>query len=647
MTAIANNADYTDCVEQADTPKKSGYHYSTTRPAGDSRSFIGTPIAGFGGVITVERGIVRKSSTGGTVSIWVGCHAGNSGQKTITWDMQDGSRAVTDTVSGYAGLSKTLVFADGEHGWKEIQIPLQSWTLTDWEHVVFRITNVTIDNAAPFYEATTNVVYIRIDDNSVVNTSRLFCDKDHVSASDSNAGTQAAPFATLKKLADEMVTQNKSGYVVAAATAYEELGRVSGSGWSGWSFNRTTGGANYNDFLKVDGLDTSGNRISTAFTGAPLIDNDYQDDPAENNPACGLYIHSGNSLWFSDIEMQNCRQGFLLHPQGSGFSKIIAERIESHGHVGGDNRASFRWDNSIDCLIHNCKGYRNYDNRSGNTANPYNDANLTAGTYNGESIYSAHNGFQAFGADSVVIEYSEFSWCGRGIYGKEQRDVSGSLSQSIWVRNCKFDWCGNVAYESANQGNRPGAKNAGFMFNTAYKTTGLFFAKDGGSIGDQADGAFVFNNSGDEVDYLYHIQGATGVRVVDNSLDNDNSSFGGTPKVINLMTPENGSFSTFVASSKANTLHSTAQNFFVDENGANEVQETTLGGWQTVYTDHATPATSYMSEDPEENSNTTDPGFTDAANGDFSRSGSPTDSYYGNSPRGALFDASTVVGNYG
>ena len=580
------------------------------------------------------------------MSIWVGRFLGNSGEVTVTWGAQDGSRTVLNSVVGYNGLNKNVVFANGEYGWKEVQIPLQTWTQTDADHFLFEVTNVVIDNAEPFYAATTNQCLIRIVDDSVINTARLFVDKDAAGASDSNAGTQAAPFLTLNKLATEMVTQNKSGYVVAAATPYEELGRVSGSDWSGWSFDRSSGGADFTDMLTVTGLDTAGNRISTAFTGAPIVDNDYQQGNIVVNDAAALYLHAANSMIFEDLELQNCRQGFLFHPQGAGFNRIYAERIESHGHVGGDNRASFRWDNSKDCVIHNCQAYRNYDNRSGNVANPYNDPNLTAGTFNGQAIYSAHNGFQSFGSDNVIVEYTDISWTGRSVYGKEQRDVDGALVQSIWVRNCNISWAGNVAYESANQGARPGAKNIGYMFNGVYKATGHVLMKDGGSSGSQADGGFIFNNSGDEIDFLADIQGYTGIRQADNIAYTANASFAGTPKVINLQTPENGSFSTFLDFSKANTLHPTAQNFFVDENGANEVELNSLATWQAVYSTNPTPATSYMSENPDEESDTTNPNMTDTANGDFSRSGTPTDSYYDGSARGAITNTITVVGNY-
>lgn len=634
--------------QQATEPYANGNYPSSAAPSGGGgdQSWTTAPKTGYGGIVTLERAVTRKGSTGGNISIWVGRWLGNSGAITVTWGVQDGSRTAVSSITGYNALSKTVTFADGEYGWKEVVLPLETWAQTDADHLLFEVTNVSINNAEPFYAATTNRCLVRIVDDSVINTARLFVDKDHVSASDSNAGTQAAPFLTLNKLATEMTTQNKSGYVVAAATAYEELGRVSGSDWSGWSFNRSTGGADFTDMLMVTGLNSAGNRISTAFTGAPVVNNNYQQGNIVVNDAAALYLHAANSMIFEDLELENCQQGFLFHPQGGPFLRIYAERIESHGHVGGDNRASFRWDNSKHCVIHNCRGYRNYDNRSGNVANPYNDANLTAGTFNGQAIYSAHNGVQAFGANNVIVEYSDLSWLGRPVYGKEQRNVDGTLEQSIWVRNNKISWAGNVAYESANQGARPGAKNVGYMFNGVYKATGHVFMKDGGSSGDQADGAFIFNNSGDEIDFLYHASGVTGVRAEDNIAYTANASFAGTPKVIDLMIPENGAFSTFVDSSKANTLHPTAQNFFIDENGLNEVELNSLAAWQTSYTDFPTPATSYMSEDPDEESSTTNPNMAGPANGNYTRSGTPTDSYYGGSQRGAMTNPITVIGTY-
>jgi len=54
---------------------------------GGDQFFSASPVAGYGGVVTLERSIARKSSTGGTVSIYVGRWLGNSGQLTITWAM--------------------------------------------------------------------------------------------------------------------------------------------------------------------------------------------------------------------------------------------------------------------------------------------------------------------------------------------------------------------------------------------------------------------------------------------------------------------------------------------------------------------------------------------------------------------------------
>lgn len=647
MATIPNQPlDLSDWYRFATSPRLRGSNPLNTSI---TRSVAGTSVPGFAGVFMLERAITRATSTGVEVDVWHGRFKGNSGDATVTWQIVDGSRTAVNAVSGYNALSKTISFSDGEYGWKKITVPLQTWVQTDDDHVVLEITNVTINEASPdpFYSAKNNKCLIRIIDNSVINNSRLWLDKDHPSASDTNPGTQTQPFLTANKLFDEMNTQQKKGYVVAASTPYEELRRVGQSDWSGFSFERTVGGANFSELLTLTGLNSSGQRITTPFDGtAPVFDNNYQQGSQAAHPACAMYIHSGAFLLFEDLELRNCQQGFLVNPSGTNINHIYAERIWSHGHIGGDNRAGFRWDNVSDSVIHNCKINNIYDNRNTNVSNPHNDTYLTSGTYNGQAVYSGHNGVQSFGADRMVVEYCDIEWVGRGIYGKEQRNVNGPLEQSMWVKNNQIRWAGIAAYECANQGARPGAKDVGMMFNTVYKAQYLILIKDGNASGGQADGAFVFNNSTDQVDNLYHFHGITGVRTADNLLANFNSHFTGSKKVINYGVPENPTWSTFVDFAKSNSIPAAANNFWLDQYGGNPTQKTTLAGWQSIYTDNPTPAASYMSENPEQFSDTNDPGFIDTANGDFTRAGNPMDSMFGPSPRGALIDQYTVVGCY-
>lgn len=619
----------------------------STASSGSVRSYVSTPVAGYGGVIMLDRSIAWADA-GDTATVWIGRWLGNSGGITITWDIADGSVATTTAVTGYAGLIKIVTFDDGEYGWKSIDIPLAARALPDRQHIVLRVTSVEISNAAPFYSAATNQCYVRIDNGTVVNPDRLWCNKDHSSASDSNAGTQSAPFLTLQRLADQMVSQNKSGYVVAASTPYQELRKISGAPHGGMTIYRPTGGENYNDFIYLDGLASNGARISTAFTGTPIIDNQWITSSGSWGD-CPLFIYNADSIWVCDFEMRNCANGFMTDPGGSGCSKIIAERIDSHHMIGGDNIASFRWDNSDYCVIHNCRAHHNYDNRPTSAQNPYGDSIITAGNYSGQTVYGPHNGIQAFGGNQMIVEYSDIHDVSRPVYGKEQRGpdqpsgYSFALDQSIWVRNSYIHKATSSAYDPHNQGARPGAKNIGFMFNAVLDADHFVYAADGGASGGQATGAYIFNNSGYHVEGPYDIRGMTGVRAGDNILHTPNPLIGNsTPKVIDLLNAENGVDATRVESSKGNTYY----NYPALEFNIGSHQETTLAGFASVYTDHTASVSAYLTENPEASYSTADPNFVSPSTGNFARTGTPTDSFLGPSARGAKVDPQTVVGNY-
>lgn len=652
-TVINKNQNLADYVTNVGGPMDGKKLFSAPNGyVSDTRNYSGTPLPGYGGLITLERAIVTKTSTGGQVDIWIGRWMGNSGGVTVTWEALDGSLPISSMVNGYAGLDKTVTFADGEHGWLKVSIPLQSWQLVDWEYFVFRVTNVTIDNAAEFYNSAANECYICIDDKTVVNQDRLFCDKDHPSASDSNPGTSALPFLTTQKLLDEINTQQKRGYIVAAASVYEELRKKSGSSIGGTTLDRDTG-SGYDSILAIDGLNSAGER-TTNFVGRPILDNSFQKSEDPNNGTAGFYVHRGGWFWLRDIEVRNCETGVVTNTTADfgGVSHFICERVSSHGIVGEGNIAAFRFDNSESCIMHNCEIYDTFDSRIENIANPFGNAHLTAGQYNGQNVYAGHNGFQAFGAEKTVIEFCYFHDLRRAIYAKEQRDLFG-LDQSVWVRNNHFERIVYAAYDSANQGaaqssgvTRGGAKNIAFMFNTVYRAASFVSMVDGGATSGQADGAFIFNNSGYSIDGLFGVRGVTGVRCADNIIDTPEPDIGNvTPKVVNITPAENLADDTFVDLSTSNVFANMPSLEF-NIYGSPGHQETTLAGWQTVFTDHAAAASLHMAADPEVGSTQYDPLFVDPESGNFARSSQLQDGFLGGSVRGAVVDDSTVIGRY-
>lgn len=634
---MAGNSAYSATASQATNPA-----------SGVTRSYTAlSAMLGFGGVIMNERNI-QWQQVGDTVTIWIGRWEGNSGEITVNWELLDGSRTVANSVVNYAGLNRTLVIPNLSYGWHPITFQLQNWTQTDRDHIVFNVTSVTIDNGAPFYASATNQTYIRIDDQAVINSGRLWLDKDHPSASDSNPGTQSLPFATPQKLLDEMVSQNKSGYIVKAATRYETLTKKSGATWGGATINRLSGGANYNDFLCLDGLDANGNRITTPFVGLPRLDNNYQDANPGVDYNVALHIWNGSSIWLCDLELANSRMG-LMTGQSTVTQKILCERIYSHGHVHADNIGSFRMDFCHMGVIHNCKGEFNYDNRPTSVHDDfYGDPAIANGVYNGQTVYGYHNGIQAFNAEQLVVEFSNIGYCSRPCYEKQQGNATNFL-QSWLVRNNFIHHTTQSAHDVHNQGSQPGSRNAITCFNTMYKVKSLHYQKDGGAYlaGWPSKGGYVFQNSAMHCDALLWNQGTEDMHVGSNIISGPSPELETiTPQIVNLQRAENGVEPTTIKFMKGNTLHNMSPaEWNIDKDGPSEAQATSLGAWQAAYTNIAI-ASLFMDEDPDEFTTTNDPGFNDPTNGDFSRPGAGNDSIYGPSLQGAIVDAYTQVGNY-
>ena len=606
----------------------------TTDPG--HRFLTSTPIPGYGGLVKIERGIYSKNNTGGVFEIYIGRFFGNSGTLTIDWECLEGSRAIDDFVQGYAKLNKSVIFRSGEFGWKKVTIPIKQWTLNDWEHLVFRISNVSINNGESFYQDAFDIAYLQIDDGRTINPNRIFINKDHPAASDANPGTQDLPYASLQAGIDSALTAGKNIYIVPANTPYQELSRQRSTGIGGATINRTSGGADFNDFFKIDKLPGEAD---------PVIDNNHQQT-SSGHSAAPLYFREGNSIWVRNLIGQNCLTGFITNP-ARNLSKLVLQEITSTQHVSGDNLGAIRIDNLSLGLIHNCLLGECYDNRPTSAQNLYNDPVLNAGIYNGQTVYAWHAGVHGFRDVACRVEYSEIFKCARPSFHKEQDDELVPQSRSV-CNNYAYEYTGSAS-QISNQGARHGAQNSICMFNGVYQGRAIFSTADGQAASlSQADGGFVGHNSGYSVKALAGIRGVSNVRVQDNAISTVNESIRDSTLLINGQNINTPNRSTSYNSIKHNIYHNISPPgvWILDRNGPNQHIENSLAGWQRVYSDHPTQVTRYLSENPDIGSNTNNPNFADPENGDFSRPNNALDGYLGDYPIGAKFDEQTIIGRY-
>lgn len=601
-----------------------------------NRFLSSTPIAGYGGLIKIERGIYSKNDTGGVFEIYVGRFFGNSGTITIAWECLDGSRTVDQFVDGYDDLQRSLSFQSGEFGWKKITIPIQQWTLTDWDHLVFHITSVSINNGEPFYKDEFDIAYLQIDDGVTVNPNRKFVDKDHPQASDANPGTRALPYASLQAGIDGALADGRDLYIVPASTPYQELSRQSGSGLAGATINRSSGGAGFNDFFKIDKLPGANN---------PIIDNNHQTATGGQS-AAPLYLRDGDSIWVRNLVGQNCLAGFITNPALS-LSKLVFQEITSTRHIAGDNLGAIRIDNVSLGLIHNCLLGECYDSRPTSARNPYNDPVLTAGTYNGRAVYAWHAGVHGFRDIACRVEYSELFRCVRASFHKEQDDQP--VLQSRSVCNNEISDCIGAVSTISNQGSRHGAQHPICVFNTVNRGVAFFTGNDGQSASlSQAEGGFIGHNSGYQMKTLVFNKGIINLRVQDNAISALNEDVGDSTNLVVGQSVGSVNRQTQFSSIKHNIYHSISPPgaWVLDRNGANELVENTFAGWQSFYSDHPVPGTQYLSENPDAGSSLANPGFADPGNGNFNRPANTVDGYLGDYPIGAKFDDETKIGPY-
>jgi Pel9A-like, right handed beta helix region len=200
--------------------------------------------------------------------------------------------------------------------------------------------------------------------------------------SDSNAGTQAAPWATIAKCASAMS---------AGDTCY------------------IRGGTYHEHGLNPARSGTAGSPIT--FAGYPgeavTIDGDYTGSGSSTQ----VFFTSRSYITVQDLEIINSYYQGWYDGNGTKVSGLKALRLHIHDIYGwaGDNAAAIRWDLCTDCVIDSCELHHIVNTSSGyaldNVVMTYGAIRLeikNSNIYDGDNLIMQKNA-DAGGGDGMIV----------------------------------------------------------------------------------------------------------------------------------------------------------------------------------------------------------------------------------------------------
>ncbi len=407
-----------------------------------------------------------------------------------------------------------------------------------------------------------------------------YVDKDHPNASDSNDGlSEANPFASISKLT-ETIQAGATGLIKEAATPYFEDYRLSGQSWGGPTFsNSGTAEAAI---------------VVEAYPGhSPVIDQQLASSTDGGSPLVGFVLPSGVShVRVSGIEITQCSSsGIMCSPSSTSEAEdnnyIVFSNLHVHHCYGGDNVGGIRLDWAKFSLVKNCEIHDIYDTRG--SSNPYTP-----------EPYALHSGIHGFRPGDCIIENNDFYHLEKAVHAKTPYPTDRSQTyKSHTVRYNTFEKCSSCFTLALAGGGQPPVLDASFYGNAIVNCGTIINANLVGASA-QSTGLLIYNNTANSCTSFFNIRELNGVEYFNNIATNF------TSRVIE--TKASGTYFTGISYCDHNDYHLNSNIALLNNDGTPEVTETTLAGWQTVWTDHAVPTISF---NPDGSGRDLDPQYVD------------------------------------
>lgn len=432
--------------------------------------------------------------------------------------------------------------------------------------------------------------------------------------SDSNNGTQGAPFATIQKLITEVEecldidndSNSKIGRVVATATPYRDTSNSVNSQFvAAGVFAK--GGNSDSERLVLEGF-PNGNRQR------PIID--------QNFAALGFYIDSftlnnttpteyASFITIRNFEIRNSGTGIFTDPfvndqsgdNSTDNREIIIENNYIHHIYGADNVGGIRLDSCNLCVVRNNIIHDTYDTRNGPSR--INDR-----------PYIGHSAIHGFEPANSVIEKNIFFNHQKGIFIKSSDQHGGSAHI---VQNNIIHTIAESAFVIQIKGNGAYAPEEAIFRNNVVKDASGGMALTVTGATNTGRNVLFYNNT------LIDSHGIGGVQRVQDIEVFNNIVYGSTT----AWQENNSALQLAINADTASTINpNTAATFeyydnnayfdytnawVIDRNGSNEM---TLNSseWMSFNLDNS-------GNPDQENLFDVEPNFNDAQNGDYTISG--------------------------
>lgn len=392
-----------------------------------------------------------------------------------------------------------------------------------------------------------------------------------------------APFATIQELIDA-VQPGDCGFVRASTSPYVELGRKSGTDYSGNTFIR--GGTSEDQRIIIAGY--PGER--------PVISANQQYDSV-GRAVAGFFVFGGDHITIRNFQITGTTApGIYTHPQEPN-TDIIIENNYIHHIYGEENIGGVRIDKCISCIVRGNTIHDIYDTRThATTSNP-----ITS------EPYGMHSGVHGYYPENSIIENNHIYHVGKAIYQKEPNHNGANSNE---VRYNIIENVSDAAYylQNAGSGGAP-ALNAKFHHNLV-RNAPIAVLAEMYEATTPSTGFEIHNNTLVNVNSLYMLQRVQDVDVFDNLIYNQNFKVG--VKAAFIFTNTQTTDKNEVAYSDHNLLYGLSNLALIDRYTADNATYSTLAGWQT-----ATSSTSILPAGRDSSTLTQAPQFTDPDNGDY------------------------------
>lgn len=382
-----------------------------------------------------------------------------------------------------------------------------------------------------------------------------YLDKDHGSASDSNAGTSAsAPWLTWNKGITSLSAGDRL-LVKEATTAYDV----------------TTAGSAFG--AKPSNSGTTSQPITVqAFPGDSPV-----TDASTGNSVCATIWFEGPDWWVVDgIEMTGGGYGIRCYG-AANTSNHIFRNLTIHGMTSAsDNGAGIKLDGTHSCLVQNCTIY-----------------NIRQVGDEGHAIQS-YNGYNNIVEDCLFYDVS------RGVFLKQAAGVSpGFTIRRNVIHDCVV---AGIVFSGTNSGQPPHLDHTVYE-NVIYDANFAIQIDVQSNPTAQPDGLLIYNNVLDATTWGFSGYNITGIEFYDNIVISQDVA-------VAMAYPSGETYVPLLEYCDYN-LYSTdgSEKFILDRNDANSTTFNSLTGASTPIWDEAVAAdyTSLGYDNPDANS----PGYVD------------------------------------